>query len=179
MCPHMQYHALAPCYVHITCSTTCVQSPHKQTRDKEMTNLVRVYVPRKTWMSSWMAGWMVGHPWSCKVSACWLMQWSWAGCSNKNAPDPCCNYQFAERCVPSRDALVMQFTWHKLNWERVEQSSTIRAINEEWHDLGKLQRSHFRVRESVTLDTQSMQGLHQSVSRRLQQCIANGGDTVN
>ena len=51
--------------------------------------------------------------------------------------------------------------------------------NEEWHDLESFKEAIVRVWDSVISDTQYMQSLYQSMVRRLQHCIANGGDIVD
>lgn len=178
MFPHMQYHALAPCYVHMTSSTTCEQSHYKQTGGREMINIVEVYVPRKTRMSSWMIGEGVGQAWSCKVNACCRVQGSWAGCSGKNTLNPCCRFEYASMFVPSRAALTKHFTSPKGDWECVEQSSI--SFEPSWGVawLGKLQGSNYQGVRECDFRHPVHADLHQAMSRRLQQCIANGGDIV-
>ena len=144
-----------------------------------MTNLVGVYVPRKTWISSWMTGGMVEQASSCKANACWLAQWSWATCSNKNAPNPCCNFISCNICALTcclGHAIHLTQAWMRVCAAELDHELN---PNEEWHDLESFKEAIVRVWDSVTSDTQYMQSLYQSMVRRLQHCIANGGDIVD
>ena len=121
---------------------------------------------------------MVGQASSCKANACWLAQWSWATCSNKNAQNPCCNFSTLQHMCPH----VLPWPCNSLDqaWMRVcDRAHHDSNPNEEWHDLESFKEAIVRVWDSVTSDTQYMQSLYQSMVRRLQHCIANGGDIVD